>query len=175
MTERTDTSRPHWYVACVKSCQERNAVEALSRQAYQTYLPIVREIHKWSDRRKVVERMLMPHYVFVRCMEQDRIRILEDIPYVCRFMYDRCNSGAAMVRDEEMEAFRAMVEKGGRDVSISTIPVAPGDKVRVTSGPLEGVECELTQVSGGRCLAVRLGSVFTATMVLSIDTVSKIE
>jgi hypothetical protein len=46
--------------------------------------------------------------------------------------------------------------------------------VRVLDGPLAGLECELVSVGGGRCLAVRLGLLGTATMDLDIQTVEKI-
>ncbi len=66
-----------------------------------------------------------------------------------------------------------MVEGGGAG-RLSDRPLAPGDRVRVMSGPLTGLECDLVSVGGGRCLAVSLGPLGTATMDLDLESVEKI-
>ncbi len=169
MTPSADT--PCWYVARVRSCQERNVAASLSSSGLEVFLPTAREIHRWSDRRKLVEVLLVPRYVFVRCTGRQRLEALRSEPRITAFLSSE--GRPAVVRDSEMEAFRRMVESGGR-VSVVQEQPAPGDRVRVVSGPLTGVECELVSVAGGRCLAVRLGLLGAATMDLDIQTVEKI-
>lgn len=175
MTNSSDPCELHWYVAYVKSCQERNVASGLSRIGIENYLPIQREVRQWSDRRKIVERLLLPRLIFVRCTGSERVRTLEEIPYLYKYITVSGAYTPAVVRDSEMEAFRAMVDKSGRPVAVSDIKLAPGDHVRVISGPLSGIECELVAVEGRRCLAVRLGSLGTATMDLSVDSVDIID
>lgn len=172
MTPNSAPDALHWYVGCVRSCQEKNVAEALGKRSVEHYLPLRREVHRWSDRRKVVECLVLPRYVFVRCTDAQRRSILAEESRIVRFL----SSGGAVsvVRDEEMAAFRMMVEKGSGAVRVSDTPLSAGDRVRVLSGPLAGLECELLEVGGGRCLAVRLGTFGTATMDLDVDTVEKI-
>jgi len=162
----------HWYVACVRSCQEKNVADALGAHGVEHYLPLRREVRKWSDRRKIVECPVIPRFVFVRCRDAERVGIMEEEPRIWRFL--PFAGKAAVVRDEEMDAFRRMVEQGGRDVRFYDKPLAPGDRVRVAEGPLTGLVCELLEIEGGRCLAVRLGMLGAATIDLDLETLEKI-
>ena len=161
-----------WYVACVRSCQEKNVAETLAARGVEYYLPVRRELRRWSDRRKLVECLVIPRFVFVRCLDSERVGIMEAEPRIWRFLPDA--GKAAVVRDEEMEAFRRMVENGTGALRFSGRPLAPGDRVRVTSGPLTGLECELLNVGAERCLAVRLGLLGAATMDLELETLERI-
>lgn len=173
MTDAVNDKR--WYVAYVKSCRERKAAEGLAALGYQYYLPVQRVVRRWSDRRKIVERLVLPRMIFIRCAEKDRIRPLEEIDALYRYITVSGTYTPAVVRDEEMEAFTRMVEHGGRDINFAYNPPVPGDRVRVVTGPLTGMECELVSVSGKRCLAVRLGVLGTATMDLAVDDIQKID
>ena len=160
-----------WFVARVRSCQEKNVAASLSGKGIESYIPIRREMHRWSDRRKMVDVLLIPRFVFLHCTEKERRTVLSLEPRISGFL--SMDGKPSVVRDNEMEAFMAMVGSG-RGVRVSGEMLAPGDKVRVMSGPLMGMECELVSVGGGRCLAVRLGALGTATMDLDIETVEKI-
>ncbi len=161
----------HWYVGCVRSCQEKNVARTLNSMAVEHYLPVRREVHRWSDRRKVVECLVIPRFIFIRCRNSERAPIMDAEPRITRFL---ASAGeVSVVRDTEMETFRRMVEGGGA-VRLSDRPLAPGDRVRVMSGPLTGLECDLVSVGGGRCLAVSLGPLGTATMDLDLESVEKI-
>lgn len=162
----------HWYVGCVRSCQEKKVAEALQSRGVEYYLPFRREFRKWSDRRKLVEVPLVPGFVFIHCLNSERTPILEAEHRIWRFL--PYAGKAAIVRDKDMDAFRKMVENGDREVRFSDRQLAPGDRVRVISGPLAGLECELAEVSGNRCLAVRLGMLGAATMDLDLETIEKI-
>ncbi|MDO5321475.1 MAG: UpxY family transcription antiterminator [Bacteroidia bacterium] len=167
------SNEPHWYVAYVKSCMERRVAENLQAQGYEFYLPIQKEIRQWSDRKKVVDRLVLPRMIFIRCLEHDRTKIKEAGRFIVNYM---CSDGpytAIIVPDYQMTAFISMVEKG-RNVNVSEQHFAAGDKVRIVSGPLQGMECELTSINGQRCLAVRLGALGTATMDLDTGTLEKI-
>ena len=166
------TEELHWYVGCVRSCQEKKVSESLAARSVRFYLPFRREVHTWSDRRKVVDCPVIPRFVFIRCRNAERAAILEAEPRIWRFLPEA--GKAAVVRDEQMEAFMRIVEQGGGEVKLSERSLAPGDNVLVTTGPLSGLRCELISVGGGRCLAVRLGALGTATMDLDIETVEKI-
>lgn len=169
-----DPLEKHWYIAYVQSCKEKKAAESLGRCGYEYYLPIQKELHKWSDRNKLVDRLVLPRLIFIRCMEHERIPIRQNVHYIAGFMSVRGPYTPAIVRDEEMEIFRRMVE-GGRRVDIQSERPVAGDKVRVVDGPLQGFQCQLIEVDGKRCVAVSLGAVGTATMQLDIDSVEKIQ
>ena len=168
----------HWFAAYVMSCQERQVAIRLARLQIESYLPIRREIRKWSDRKKVVEVLVLPRIIFVHATESQRRQTLkkdEGVPGLYRYLTTNGPYTAAIIPDAEMETFRAMVEMGREKVTLEPPTLAPGDRVRVVSGPLQGLECELVSVGARHCLAARLGMLGTATMELSTDTLQKIE
>lgn len=175
MTSTETSQELHWFVAYVQSCQERNVAARLSNLGYQCYLPIRRELRQWSDRKKLVERLLLPRLVFIRCTELDRRRSFDLVPYLYKYITASDSSAAAIIRDSEMDLFRSMVDQTERPVEMRAEPLFPGDHVKVVTGPLAGIECELVSVEGRRCLAVRLGVLGTAVMDLSLDSVKKLE
>lgn len=164
----------NWYVAYVKSCQERKVEEALVRLGIECYLPKQREVHQWSDRKKIVVRMLLPHMIFIRTDELTRRSLLNDIFGLVCYMKDPATDKIAIVRPKEMESFQRMVDYSGMPVRMSSEPLMRGDKVRVLSGPLKGMEYELSDVRGQRCLAVRLDFLGSAFIEFSMDNLEKI-
>ena len=49
-----------WLVAIVRIYHEKKTSERLTKMGVENFLPIQQEVHKWSDRRKVVDRVVLP-------------------------------------------------------------------------------------------------------------------
>lgn len=175
---KTDET-PHWFVARVRSCCELKAGDLFAKLGYESFVPVRKEIHKWSDRRKLIDKVLIPHIVFVRMNEIQRRQSCSQNPYVtCYMSAHRPGSELlfkpAVVRDEDMDNFRSFLTDTSYPVDIVTASLAPGDRVRIVSGPLEGRECELVSVEGRKCIVSRLGILGTAAVEISADMVKKI-
>ena len=167
----------HWYVAYVLNCCERRAGEFFDSLGYESYVPLRREVHRWSDRKKLVERVLLPHLIFVRTDENGRRRSLSLNPYITAYMSSHApGSGIpfepAVVRDGEMELFRAMVDGG--DVSFEPGTLAPGDRVVITDGPFRGRECELVSLGKAKCIVSRLGCLGAAVVEVPPGVIKKL-
>ena len=55
-----------WLVAIVRICHEKKTGERLTKMGIENFLPIQQEVHQWSDRRKIVDRVLLPMMIFVQ-------------------------------------------------------------------------------------------------------------
>ena len=166
----------HWFVSYVRTCCERKSAECFRKLGYECFLPIKRELHRWSDRYKTVERLILPHLIFVRTTERKRLESLKFNPYLTGYM--SLHQGPfkpVVIPDEEMDTFRMMVEHGGNTLSVTAENIAPGDWVKIVSGPFAGRECEIVSVSGRKCMASRLGILGTALVELQTETLRKIE
>ena len=64
--------RRQWLVAYVQSCLEKKTAERLKTMGVEYYLPIQSEIRQWSDRRKKVDRLVIPMMIFVHVTPQER-------------------------------------------------------------------------------------------------------
>ena len=56
---------PQWYAIHTRSQHERAVAFRLQSEGVTTFLPLLSEVHRWSDRRKIVEMPLFSCYAFV--------------------------------------------------------------------------------------------------------------
>src|SRR5437763_6678953 len=59
-------AEPEWYALQIKPRSEKKAELQLRAKGIETYLPLVRQVRWWSDRRKIIETPLFAGYEFVR-------------------------------------------------------------------------------------------------------------
>lgn len=144
-----------WLVAMVRMCHEKKTCERLSKMGIENFLPVQQEYHQWSDRKKLVERVLLPMMVFVRVNLREQREVL-NLSSVSRYMVLRGESTPAVVPDAEMERFKFMLDYSEDAISMSTQPLSPGEQVKVIKGPLTGLEGELITMNGKSKVAIRL-------------------
>jgi transcription antitermination factor NusG len=125
----------NWYALVVKPNHEKVVFEHLKTAGFEASLALYRIRRRWSDRIKELNLPIFPGYVFCRFSYRSRVAILR-IPGVRSIV--SAGRNPAPVPAREIAAIEAMVQSG--------LPVQPwpflklGQKVRVTSGPLRGVE-----------------------------------
>ena len=144
-----------WLVAIVRICHEKKTSERLTKMGIENFLPIQQEVHQWSDRRKVVDRVLIPMMIFVHVDLHEQKEVLT-LSAISRYMVLRGESTPAIIPDQQMLRFKFMLDYSDETISMSTSPLAPGEKIRVIKGPLAGLEGELVNVNGKSKVAVRL-------------------
>ena len=94
-----------WYVALVRMHHEKKVAERLDKMGIENFVPVQQEVHQWSDRRKVVESVLLPMMVFVHADPKERKEVLS-FSTVSRYMVMRGESGPTIIPDEQMARFR---------------------------------------------------------------------
>lgn len=168
----TGAVRRQWLVAYVQSCLEKRTARRLAAMGIECYLPIQSEIHQWSDRRKRVDRLIIPMMIFVHVTPQERALPLS-LQAVNRYMVLRGESTPAVIPDEQMAQFRFMLDYSPEAVEMCSIPLAPGDAVKVIKGPLAGLEGELVILNGKSKVAVRLDMLGCAHVDMPVGFVEK--
>jgi transcription antitermination factor NusG len=125
---------PQWYAAYTCANHEKGVAEQLERRSVENFLPLYESVRRWKDRRVRLQLPLFPGYVFVRLALRDRLQVLE-IPSVVRLVgVDRHPTS---LPTEEIESIRACVVQ--RHPLLPYHFVHRGQRVRVLSGPLEGL------------------------------------
>src|SRR5216684_1699660 len=61
--------QPAWYAIRTRSRHEKMVSQQLEQQGIETFLPLIKRTHKWSDRTKEVELPLFAGYNFVRVVQ----------------------------------------------------------------------------------------------------------
>ncbi len=140
-----------WYAAYTKSRAEKKVLQELQQMGIETYLPLQKRLKQWSDRRKWVEEPLLRCYIFVYIDMSDYFRVLNTRGVV---RYITFEGKAVPIPEKQIDVLRKIVATEA-DVEVTVESFHPGDKVRVVSGPLHGLEGELVDFRGNRRVMVR--------------------
>ena len=160
-----------WHAVYTRSRAEKKVTELMNRNGYTAYLPMVKTLRQWSDRKKKVEVPLISSYVFVHVSERDYYSIL-NTPGVVRYVM--FEGKAAPIPEKQIRAMRIAVENDV-DLELSAAPISPGEAVRVVSGPMKGVEGELIRNAQKHKLLIRINHTGYALLVkVSAGSVMKI-
>jgi transcription antitermination factor NusG len=126
---------PFWYAAYTKANHEKRVAQQLEQRCIEHFLPLYESMRRWKDRRIWLQTALFPGYVFVRLALRDRLQLLQ-IPGVVRLV--NFNGHPAPLPVEDIQAIRNCL---GRSRRIEPHPyMQAGLRVRVMSGPLQGLE-----------------------------------
>ena len=143
-------SDARWYAIRTRSRHEKVAARELAARDISVFLPLVASVRQWSDRRTEVELPLFPGYAFVRVtyFSGERIRVLQ-ASGVVNFVGG--NAGVS-IPEEQIEAIRTLLV---RKVPVKDHPfLTVGQRIRVRSGSLSGLEGILVAVNGLRSLVI---------------------
>jgi transcription antitermination factor NusG len=145
-----------WYAAYTWARHEKKVAQQLEERGIEHFLPVYRSLRHWKDRRKELEMVLFPGYLFIRLELRDRVRVLE-LPGVVRFV--TFNGRPAALPRENIEALRNGL---AQNVKAEYHPyLTVGRRVKVVYGPL----------SGAQGILVRRRS--NARLVISIDAIMR--
>ncbi len=124
-----------WYALYTRHQHEKCVHQVLMGKGFESFLPLYTTAHQWKDRVKRVSLPLFPCYVFLRGPLVQWLPILTT-PGV--HMVVGCGGKPASISNTEIEAIRRVVES---PVKAEPHPfLRCGDRVRVTAGPLRGLE-----------------------------------
>ena len=124
-----------WFAVYTRHHHEKAVAAFISGKGLDVFLPLYKTAHRWKDRMKELELPLFPNYVFVLANSTQRAAVLST-PGVYDFV--RLSGAPAPIPLEEIDAVRLAV---GQRLNAEPHPfLKSGDRVRVKSGPLEGLE-----------------------------------
>ena len=139
-----------WYALHTRAQHEKSAVSHLQRQGITTFLPLVSEVHRWSDRHKVVHLPLFTCYVFVhlRLVPESWARVM-GVTGVLRFV--GAGNGVA-IPEGQIRSVQTLLSS---NLSYQICPfLQVGQRVRIRGGSLDGVEGLLIARNGDRTLII---------------------
>lgn len=132
-----------WFALHVRTRFECSVAAHLQGKGYELFLPMYVSRRRWSDRVKEIEQPLFPGYVFCRFDLLVRLPILVT-PGVIGVV--GVGKIPIPIEDEEIAGIQAVVSSG--------LPSQPwpflqiGERVRIESGPLDGLTGILEKFKG---------------------------
>jgi transcription antitermination factor NusG len=153
----SECDAPRWYACHTRSRAEKRVAQALKERTIEAYLPTLLRESIWSDRTRVVTIPLFPGYVFGRFQLGELHRVLS-IMGVATVV--RMSGRPSPIEDADIENIRRFVTGLAHvDDEIRPQPLQEGQRVRVISGPLAGVEGVVLQQRGRTSLLVGLRTI----------------
>ena len=164
----------YWFVAIVTPDTEKKAVERMDdlvqywkkqeildeTETVTAYVPIQKKVrYRPGTRKRVeVEEVLTSCYIFIRCSKAIRYKIASEAKFILHFLMNsatKTESGSrdfARIPDEQMENFMRMVGDAENEVTIDPTRIHVGDRVRIKTGKLAGLEANICKEPDGRTL-----------------------
>lgn len=152
-----------WYAVYTYPRHERSVLDHLESKDLETFLPTFVTESRWKDRRVRLQTPVFPGYVFTRIHSGQRFKVLSS-PGVIRIL---CFNGMpAAIDDAEIEAVRLCLERGTVSGPYPLLEV--GDRVRVRSGVLEGLEGYISRCKNDRRLIVPI-TLINQSVAIEVD------
>lgn len=148
----------NWFAILTYARHEKVVARRLRDKGVTIFFPTVTEVHCWSDRKRVVEVPLFSCYLFAKMAptNEERQKVLQ-IDNVLGFA-GSSRLGTA-IPSEQIESVRILVT---RQLRYRVHPfLKTGQRVRVCSGALEGLE------------GILVGRKGESTLVLSVDAMQR--
>ena len=124
-----------WCAIYTRHQHEKAIAQILSAKGLEVFLPLYSATRRWKDRTVHLSLPLFPCYLFLRGMKERRLEVVTT-PGIVSVL--SINGGAATIPESEIESVRRAVEWGNR---VEPHPfLRCGDRVRVISGALQGLE-----------------------------------
>ena len=148
----------NWYALLTRARHEKIVAQRLGEAGVTSFLPVVSELRKWSDRKKLVEFPLFGCYVFAKLAPTNEGR-LKALRTDGVYSLVGTRGEGTPIPEDQIEAVRRITEERLAWQSHPFLKI--GQRVRIRSGALDGVEGVLTARSG------------ESTLVVSIDAIQR--
>lgn len=139
----------HWVAALVQMNTEKKVSSLLSNLGYTNYVPTQTEIRQWSDRKKKIEKIVIPMVVFIS-VDKEEEKKLRKISYIYKFISYPGQKEPAVIPNEQIEKLKFMLHHADSAVEFSETVYEIGDEVEIVRGPLKGLYGELCYTEKGK-------------------------
>jgi transcription antitermination factor NusG len=154
-----------WYAIQTRCRFEQKAAIQLQNKGIEVFLPLVKEVHRWSDRRQIIQVPLFPGYGFVRLSDSAayRLRVLQTVGVNGFVMM---NGSPVPVPEQQLEDVRLLL---ANEIACKAYPfLKAGQRVRIRGGCLDGLEGLLISENKDHSLVVSIEAI-QRSLVLRIE------
>jgi len=162
-----DLAIPHWYALYTRSHYEQLVLDQLEAKGFQLFLP---RIDVWSQRtgkRRLISVPMFPGYLFLRHaidkVSYIDVRKVRGLVRILGESWDKLST----IPDAEIEAIQTVL-----NTSLPTMPhpyLREGQRVRITRGPLRGIEGVLVQSKPTKGLLILSIDLLQRSVAVEVD------
>lgn len=141
-----------WYAVYTRPRFEKQVVKELLDLGIDAYLPLIKTMRQWSDRKKMVEVPLFSSYVFVNIDRSFYDQVLQTNGVV---KYISFEGKAATIPSEQIDNLKIIVDSNEK-IEPTWETRRKGDLVMVSAGSLKGLKGELITEGDRKKVLVRI-------------------
>jgi len=130
-------TRPRW---------EKKINQVLKDRGVESYCPLNKALHKWSDRMKMVEEPLFKSYVFVHVNEEEEKNV-RFVDGVLNFVY--WLGQPAVIKPAEIERIKRFLNEYSH-VQAIPVDIHPNDMVVINAGALMDQQAKVIAKKGNK-------------------------
>jgi transcription antitermination factor NusG len=132
---------------------EKKLASELTEMNIESFLPTVKSLRTWNDRKKYIDEPLFPSYVFVFLKSMQEYFTCAGHDSVLFFLKqgkDVCNVPQSIIDDIKL------IVKNGKNIEVCEDKLLPGKRLVITEGAFTGFSCEVIEHKGRQRIWVRI-------------------
>jgi transcriptional antiterminator RfaH len=143
---------PGWYIIYTKPKNEKKLAERLSAREINCFLPLVKVVKNWHDRKKILLEPAFPSYMFVNLKKlSDYFDALNTDGAVT---YVKAGQQPSIVRQHVIDQIKTVIHQD--NVQVVSENIEAGMTRVITEGPFAGLDCEIVRRNGNNKILVRV-------------------
>lgn len=151
-TKKNRVIPQQWFIWYTQPRVEKQLQKRLAGEGIEVFLPLRKELHEWSDRKKWVEVPLFRGYLFTKIS----LRKFEEVRRTNGIVtYVRFNGQPATLSETEIQRVQQLVTEP-EDLEVLHTIFREGERVQVIAGPLMGIEGLVVEHKGAKKVAVNV-------------------
>jgi len=157
----------NWYAIFTKPRAEKKVQQRMLDHEIDAFLPLVKTIRQWSDRKKTVQVPLISSYIFVNMYEKE---LNKTLPILGTVHVLKHLGKPARIKDSEIENLRILSSNSDTQEISNCINVLKGDAVEVVNGPFMGLIATCIKEGSNHRIVVKiesLGNCFSVNIPMS--------
>ena len=142
-TDDREACTKSWIALYTRPRSEKKVRDYLNSIGIENYLPVQYQLRQWSDRKKLVEVVVIPMVIFVT-IERPGTFSIPSNPLILRPLYQiGRDKKPALIPDSQIERLKFILGQSDYPVTFDSTIFKVNDKVRVVRGPLMGLTGEI--------------------------------
>lgn len=142
-----------WYIIYTRPRYEKRVQERLNQSNIECFLPQHRVLKIWHDRKKYINQPLFPSYIFVFLKDLKEYYYGFDVDG--SLGYVKIGKEVAKVRESIISSIK-MIQNSGLEIVVTDFCFSSGQKLKVPSGALSGMECEFVNYKNKKMGLIRV-------------------
>ena len=142
-TDDREACTKSWIALYTRPRSEKKVRDYLNSIGIENYLPVQYQLRQWSDRKKLVEVVVIPMVIFVTIEKPEAFSIPSN-PLILRPVYQMGrDKKPALIPDSQIAQLKFILGQSDYPVTFDSTIFKVNDKVRVVRGPLMGLTGEI--------------------------------